>query len=95
MAARAREVEDQLQQDVAAGARADLLRLGGDQHAREPVGQEAAEARRAVLGVDELPPRLLLPLPEAALVAARQQHQQPIDEEGLVLGRDAQPRADA
>ena len=94
VAARAREVEDQLQQDVAAGARADLLRLRGDEHAREAVGQEAAKARRAVLGVDELPPRLLLPLPEAALVAARQQHQQPIDEEGLVLGRDAQPRAD-
>ena len=58
----------------------------------EPVGQEAAKARRTVRGIDELPPRLVLPLPEAALVAARQQHQQPIDEEGLILGRDAQPR---
>ena len=59
-----------------------------------PSARKRRKPGERLLGVDELPPRLLLPLPEAALVAARQQHEQPIDEEGLVLGRDPQPRAD-
>ena len=88
--ARAREVEQQLQQDRAAGARAHLARPRRDERAREPVGEELAERRRALLGADERPPALQLPLAEAALVAAREQGQQPLDEPRRLLRRDAE-----
>ena len=64
-AAGAREVEQQLQQDQPAGARAHLARPGRHQRAREPVGEELAERGRARVGVHVVPPALELPLPVA------------------------------
>jgi hypothetical protein len=90
--ARACEVEQQLDQDQPARARADLPRPGGDERAREPVGEELLERRRAPVGLDEVPPAAQLPLLGPALVAARQQREQPVDEERDVVDRDAERR---
>ena len=91
LAARAREVQEELEQYVAAGAGAHLARLGGDERAGEPIRQELAVGRRARLGAGELPPALVLIFGEATLLAGRQQQQQPIDEVGLLVSRDAEP----
>ena len=88
----AREVEQQLQQDRPAGARAHLARPRRHERAREPVGEELPERRRALLRADEGPPALQLPLAEAALVAARQQRQQALEEERRLVRRDAEAR---
>ena len=86
---RARHVEEQLQQDVAAGARAHLSRPRGHERAREAVRQVLRVVLRpARVRAGELPPALALVLREAALLAARQEQQQPVDEVGRVLRGD-------
>jgi hypothetical protein len=89
-AAHAREVEQQLEQDVAAGAGADLARPGGHQRAGQAVAEVLAKGRRAPVGLHERPPAHALPLLEAALVAARQQDEQLVGEEDLLVDGDAQ-----
>ena len=74
-------------QDQPAGARAHLPRARGDERARQPVGEEACRnAAERWSALDVVPPALQVPLPEAPLVAARQQREQPLHEE-RVLGR--------
>ena len=85
-------VEQQLGEDQAAGAGADLPRPRRDQRACEPVGEELLEGDRAALSADELPPALLLPLLVAPLVAAREQRQQPLHQHRLLADRDAERR---
>ena len=90
--ARAGEVEQQLQQDRAAGARAHLARPRRHERAREAVGEELLERRRALLRAHVGPPALELPLAEAALVAAGEQRQQALEEPRRLLRRDAEAR---
>ncbi len=82
------QVEEQLEEDVAAGARAHLPGPRRHEGASRAVGQELAKRRAALVGVDVVPPALVLPLAVAALVAAREERQQALDEEGVVLRRD-------
>ena len=42
-------------------------------------------------GPDEVPPADLLPLPETTLVAAGEEHQQPLDEVGELVRRHVAP----
>ena len=64
-----------------AGARAHLARPRGHQRAREPVGEELLERRRALRRRRRSSHQLCeLPLPEPPLVAAREQRQQPLHE---------------
>ena len=91
-AADAGDVEQQLGEDQAARAGADLPRACRHQRAREAIGEELLERDRATLSADVLPPALLLPLLVAPLVAAREQRQQPLHEHGLLGGRDPERR---
>ena len=90
-AARAREVLQQLDEDEAAGAGAHLAPARRHERAREAVGEEALEGRAAPLGARVVPPALQLPLLLAALVAAREQRQQPLDEQRVLVRRHARP----
>ncbi len=83
-----REVEDQLGEDEAARASADLPRAGRDQRARQTLGEELAERHRPLLGAHEAPPALQLPLLVAPLVTAGEQRQQPLDEPRVLVRRD-------
>ena len=91
-AADAGHVEQQLGEDQAARAGADLPRTRRHQRAREPIGEELLERDRAALSTDELPPALLLPLLVAPLVAAREQRQQPLHEHRLLADGDPERR---
>ncbi len=91
-AACAAQVEEQLKQDVTAGACAHLPCPRRHQRARGAVGQELAKRGTANVGVDEVPPALVLPLAVAALVAAREEREQALYEEGVVLRRDPERR---
>jgi hypothetical protein len=89
-----REVEQQLGEDEAAGAGADLARPRRHQRPGETLGEELAERLRAPLGADVVPPGLELPLLVAALVAAREQRQQALHQHGVLVRRDAEPGHD-
>ena len=73
---------------VADGAGAGDLLLGGDQRAGETAGGDRLVLHVALLGPHEVPPRRLLPLPEAALVAAAEEDDEPGREVGRVRRRD-------
>ena len=85
-AARPREVLQQLDRTAAAGAGAHLAPAGGDERAREPVGEEpswkAALRRSAPVKSHQL---CRVPLPDAALVAASKQGDQPLDEDRVLV----------
>ena len=70
----------------------DLARPRRHERARQPVGEELLVRRGAPLGADVLPPALLLPLLQPALVARREQRQQPLDEQRELVRRDAELR---
>ena len=86
------EVGEQLHEDQPAGARAHLLRPRGDERARQPVGEVAAERLGAPLGLHVVPPALQVPLLDAPLVARREQREQPLQQPRDVDGRHAELR---
>src|SRR5215212_5392520 len=84
-----RHVDQQLQQDVAARAGAHLSRPGRAKRSRETVRHvPRVVLRPARVRTGELPPALVLVLREAALLAAREEEQQPVDEVSRVLWGD-------
>ena len=86
----ARGVEQQLGEDQAACAGADLPGTRRHEGTSQPIGEERPERDRPALRADELPPALLLPLLVPSLVAAREQRQQTLHEHRLFAHGDPQ-----
>jgi hypothetical protein len=88
----AQRVEEERLEQRGDGAGAGLLRLGRDDVAGEPDGEDALVVVAHLLRPDELPPGCGLPGPVAALVAAGEEDEHAVHEvRGLVEG-DAEGR---